>query len=135
MRRDGNVGRGLVPRLRIRLARGRARAPALRFALCTALGLASTAARADVGRTARVAWTDVPPVIDGSLDDAAWRRARASGRFVERPTVLRGTPPVRTWFRVPAVPQALDVVLHPHQPPSPIPHHHPPHHPGPIYPH
>ncbi len=63
---------------------------------------ASAAAESPVGEppvaVARPA--DEPLKIDGVLDDAAWTRASKNRGFIERKPVLRGKPPVDTWFAV-----------------------------------
>ena len=49
---------------------------------------------------ARAVLASSSPVIDGRLDELAWREAPMHGDFVERRPKLRQTPPVATRFRV-----------------------------------
>ena len=54
----------------------------------------------DARPVVRAVWTDVAPVVDGDIGDAAWHGAADAGGFVERKPILRSTPPVETTFRI-----------------------------------
>ncbi len=82
--------------------------------------LAVRSARADATPLGRASWTDVPPVIDGKLDEPEWAKAKLERRFVERHPRLRGRPPVRTTFRVLVDRAALYVGVTAYQPPATI---------------
>lgn len=69
---------------------------------------AVSAAEADE-KVARAALADVPPIIDGRLDDAVWLNAPAHGGFVERTPRLRDKPAEDTTFRLLADGDALYV--------------------------
>ena len=60
---------------------------------------------------AKVAVAEGAPVVDGRLDDAVWKTARAHGDFVERTPKLGATPPVRTRFWVAVDAEALYVAI------------------------
>ena len=62
--------------------------------------LVQSARAQDKRPEAVAAWTDVPPTIDGKLDEQAWLAAPLQSGFVERSPTLRATPKSQTTFRV-----------------------------------